>query len=418
MIKKRIKPTSKLIKKKVTKFASTTSNTKLNKSTNNKTIISPTTNQTINTKNTKIVTPKIHTGGSIKNIEDDVWCNYLDNVDTRMIKATKEILNISEVMKSTEDNELKSINSIGSDETLRSATFRSLNDVPMCTYNGPNKNTIEEDNLSDTFCDLIDVIKHGANNNVTQVGNGEELLLCNSTPAETEIKVPANVNVLTESNINDTCRDEVTQVINNDNREILDNGKHQEVYDQTTEDKWNEVPAKTNVQTTSDIIAITNVHEAKQNEYLTEKNSVNIDPLIINSLENIRQKTNNIIKKSIQKLDDLIVEDAPMITGNTNYITVLQDEMIGKTLQTTVTVNINKVLTTTTNTTRFFTYQNKNVFILKQKDKQNIEQPLLLQITEKILNHEDARANVLNSKDLEQNVILHYNGIVNKDTTK
>ena len=55
----------------------------------------------------------------------------------------------------------------------------------MCTYKGPNKNTIEEDNLSDTFCDLIDVIKHGANNNVAQVGNGEELLLCNSTPAET-----------------------------------------------------------------------------------------------------------------------------------------------------------------------------------------------------------------------------------------
>ena len=226
------------------------------------------------------------------------------------------------------------------------------------------------------------------------------------------------MNVLTVSNINDTCRDEVTQVINNDNNEIIDNGKHQEVYDQTTEDTCNEVPAKTNVQTTSDIIAITNVHEAKQNEYSTEINSVNIDPLIINALENIGQKTNDTIEESIRKLDGLIVEDAPMITGNTNYITVLQDEMIGKTLQTTVPVNINEALPTKTNTTSFFPYQNKNVFILKQKDKQNIEQPLLLKITEKILNHEDARANVLNSKDLEQNVILHYNGIVNKDNTK
>ena len=165
---KKIKPTSKLIKKKVTKFSSTTSNTELNKNTNNKTIISTTTNQKINTKNTTIFTTKIHTGGSIKNIEDDVWCNYLDNFDTRMIKATKEILNISEVMKSTEDNKLKSIDSIGLD-----TFFRSFNDVPMCTSNGPNKNTNEEDNLSDTFCDLIDVIKHGANNNVAQVGNGE-----------------------------------------------------------------------------------------------------------------------------------------------------------------------------------------------------------------------------------------------------
>ena len=50
------------------------------------------------------------------------------------------------------------------------------------------------------------------------------------------------------------------------------------------------------------------------------------------------------------------------------------------------------------NKTTLFTYQNKNVFILKQKYTQNIEQPLLLQVTVKILNHEDSRANVLNSK--------------------
>ena len=55
---------------------------------------------------------------------------------------------------------------------------------------------------------------------------------------------------------------------------------------------------------------------------------------------------------------------------------------------------------------------------MKQKDKINIEQSLLHHITEQILNHEDACANVLNSKDLEQNVILHCNSIVNKDTTK
>ena len=42
-------------------------------------------------------------------------------------------------MKSTEDNEFKSINSIGLAEILRSATFRSLNDVPGCTYMGPKK---------------------------------------------------------------------------------------------------------------------------------------------------------------------------------------------------------------------------------------------------------------------------------------
>ena len=232
-----------------------------------------------------------------------------------MIKAAKEILSISEVMKSTEDNELKSINSIGSDETLRSESFRPLNDVPGCTYKGPNKNTIEEDNLSDIFCDQIGAIKHGANNNVAQVGNGEELLLCNSTPAETEIQVPANMNVLTASNINDTCRDEVTQVINNDNPEVVNNGEHQELYDQTTEDTCNEVPAKTNVQTTSDIIATSNVHKAKQNEYLTKNYSVNIDPMIINALENIGQKAIDTIEGTMRKLDDFIVEDAAMITG-------------------------------------------------------------------------------------------------------
>ena len=52
-----------------------------------------------------------------------------------------------------------------------------------------------------------------------------------------------------------------------------------------------------------------------------------------------------------------------MIMVNTNYITVLQDEIIGKTLQKTVPVNINDALPTTKNTTRFFPYQNKNVFI-------------------------------------------------------
>ena len=68
--------------------------------------------------------------------------------------------------------------------------------------------------------------------------------------------------------------------------------------------------------------------------------------MIMNALENIGQKTINTIEGTMRKLDDLTVEDAPMITGNTNNITVLQDEMIGKTLQTTVPVNINEALPT------------------------------------------------------------------------
>ena len=150
-----------------------------------------------------------------------------------MITAAKEIITISEVMKSTEYNESKSINSIFSDETLRSETLRSMNDVPGCTYKGPYTNTIYEDDLSDIFCDKIYEIKHGENNNVAKVGNGEELKLCNSTPAETENQVPTNVNVLATSNINDTCCDEVTQVFNNNNREIIYNDEHQKLYDQT-----------------------------------------------------------------------------------------------------------------------------------------------------------------------------------------
>ena len=145
------------------------------------------------------------------------------------------------------------------------------------------------------------------------------------------------------------------------------------------------MPSKTNVQTKSDIIATTNVHEAKQNEYLTKSNSVNIDPMIINAIENIGQKAIDTIEGTMRKLDDWIVEDAAMIMGNTTNIPVLQDEMIGKTLQRTVPVNINEALPTTKNTTNFFPYQNKNVFILKKKGQKNIEQPLLLQITEKYL---------------------------------
>ena len=84
-----------------------------------------------------------------------------------------------------------------------------------------------------------------------------------------------------------------------------------------------------------------------------------------------------------------------------------------------VSVNINEaVLSTSTKTTSLMSYPNVKVYILKQKDKINIEQPSLHHVTEQILNHEDPCANVLNSKDLEQNVILHCNGIVNKDTTK
>ena len=93
----------------------------------------------INKKNTTIVTPKIHTGGSIKNTEEDDRGNDFDNVDTIMIKSAKEIISISEVMKSTEDNELKSINSIGLDETLMSATFSSLNDFLCALIRGLTK---------------------------------------------------------------------------------------------------------------------------------------------------------------------------------------------------------------------------------------------------------------------------------------
>ena len=48
----------------------------------------------------------------------------------------------------------------------------------------------------------------------------------------------------------------------------------------------------------------------------------------------------------MRKLDDLILEDAAMITGNTNTIPVLQDEIMGKKLKRTVPVNNNEAIPT------------------------------------------------------------------------
>ena len=228
-----MKSISKVIKNKVKKGVYTTANKKLHQTINNNTIISQTNNPKIHPKNTIIATKNNLTGGSSKNIDDDDLCQYIDNVDKRIIQATKNILNISEVVKKTEVHELKSTNASSSSETLSLEFLRVLNNVPGCTYNGPNK------------------MKSGDIDNMSV--------------------------------------------------------------------------------------------------------SVNIDEA---------------------------------------------------------------VLSKSTKTTSLMSDLNAKVYILKQKDKMNIELPLLHHITEQILNHEDACANVLNSKDLEQNVILHCNSIVNKDTTK
>ena len=119
-----MKPISKVIKKKVKKVVYTTANKKLHQTINNNTIISQTKNPKIHPKNTTIATEKNITGGSSKNIDDDDLCKYIDNVDKRMIKAKKEILNISEVMKKIEVNELKSKNSSSSNETVSLEFFR------------------------------------------------------------------------------------------------------------------------------------------------------------------------------------------------------------------------------------------------------------------------------------------------------
>ena len=72
-----------------------------------------------------------------------------------------------------------------------------------------------------------------------------------------------------------------------------------------------------------------------------------------------------------------------------------------------MSVSINEAVPKSTKKTSLMSYPNEKVYILKQRDKIIIEQPLLLSVTEQILNHEDACANVLNSKDLEQNVISY-----------
>ena len=99
VITKKLKPISKVIKKKVKKGVYTTANKKLHQTINNNTIISPTNNPKIHPKKNTTATKNNLTGGSSKNIDDDDLCKYIDNVDKIMLKATKQILNISEVMK-------------------------------------------------------------------------------------------------------------------------------------------------------------------------------------------------------------------------------------------------------------------------------------------------------------------------------
>ena len=88
--------------------------------------------------------------GSIKITEEEQrWCNYLDNMDTTLVKAVADPNKLSDFLKKTKDHEMKSTNENSSIYKLNSEYYSILNAVPGCTIKGPNKvKSGEIDNMS------------------------------------------------------------------------------------------------------------------------------------------------------------------------------------------------------------------------------------------------------------------------------